>query len=156
MRVHLQYLKTLMVHKWYVLCEAWTLDILWRGIVHDWSKFTPSEWLPRVRALRLNTLRADDGYFDLRKADDELTLCWLRHYHRNSHHWQHYVAYLDNGTVRPLAMADADRREMLADWRAVSRRPDRQDMVPWYEQNKDHFLLHPDTRIWLEEQLYRS
>lgn len=153
MKYHIQYVRTTIAHKWYVLRECCRLGIIWRGITHDLSKFTPAEWGPRVRAMRSKSLLDEDGLVDLSKVDNELALCWLRHYQKNSHHWQHWIVYLDNGTVRALNMTDADRREMLADWIAVSRRPDRMDMLPWYKQNRECFLLHPVTRVWLEKQL---
>lgn len=153
MKYHLQYVSAVLRHKWYVFQEACKLGIPWRGLLHDFTKLSPGEWRPRVRAMRAGNLRGADGRIDLNRANDELALCWLRHYHRNSHHWQHWVVCLDNGTVRPLPMPDADRREMLADWLAVSRQPDRLDMIPWYQQNKEHLLLHPATRQWLEQKL---
>lgn len=153
MKYHIQYVLITITHKWHVFRECCRLGIVWRGITHDLSKFTLAEWIPRVRAMRNRTLLGEDGLVDVSKADDELALCWLQHYRRNSHHWQYWVAYLDNGNVRALNMPEADRKEMLADWLAVSRRPDRMDMLPWYEQNRGNFLLHPATRTWLEKQL---
>ena len=155
MKYHIQYLLSLLAHKWYVFIECCRLGIPWRGVVHDLSKFTPGEWGPRIQALRTDQLRGADGFADLSKVDDQLALCWLRHYRRNSHHWQHWIAHLDNGTTRILPMPEADCREMLADWLSVSRRADRLDIRPWYQQNKDNLLLHDDTRQWLEEQLDR-
>lgn len=46
---HLQYLRYVLVHKWYTLIECYKLGILWQGIVHDLSKFSPREWSPYVK-----------------------------------------------------------------------------------------------------------
>ena len=48
MKAHLKYLRYVLVHKWHVLQECWRLNIKWRGIVHDLSKFSPAEWGPYV------------------------------------------------------------------------------------------------------------
>jgi hypothetical protein len=48
MSKHLKYLKYVLTHKWYVLLKCIELGIPWRGIVHDLSKFLPSEWSPYV------------------------------------------------------------------------------------------------------------
>ncbi len=43
---YLKYLKVLLRHKWFTLQECRALGIFWLGIIHDWSKFLPSEWGP--------------------------------------------------------------------------------------------------------------
>ena len=153
MKYHIRYLWSLLEHKRYVLIEAQKLSIPWRGVLHDLSKFTPREWMPRIRAMRSDLLRGKDGIADISKVNDDLAQCWLLHYQRNRHHWQHWVVLMDNGSRVMLPIPDCDRREMLADWIAVSRRPDRLDILPWYQLNRDHLLLHSDTRRWIEKQL---
>jgi hypothetical protein len=50
MKAHWKYLVYLMRHKWFVLLACRKLRVpLWRAVVHDWSKFLPSEWFPYVR-----------------------------------------------------------------------------------------------------------
>lgn len=51
-----------------------------------------------------------------------------------------------------LKMPDVYAREMLADWRAMSRASGG-DAKTWYLQNRDTIFLHPDTQAWIEEQL---
>lgn len=48
MNKHLQYLRYVVKHKFCTLVECYKLGILWRGIIHDLSKFSPSEWSPYV------------------------------------------------------------------------------------------------------------
>jgi len=153
---HFKYIFAVLRHKWWVFKESCKLGIPIRGILHDFDKFMPSQYYPRVRAFKKYNTRPPD----LKKQnwspdheDDEMKLCWLRHYHKNPHHWQWWVTFIDDGNIKVFPMTDCYRREMLADWIAVSRRPDRQDIIPWYQQNKDNIILHPETREWLEEKL---
>lgn len=148
----LRYLRTVLVHKWYVLGEAWQLGIPWRGLVHDLDKLHPREWGARSKAATLE-LKDDDGNLVGSNVNDALAQSWLRHYHANPHHWQWWVIRLDSGEIRVLAMSDTYRRELLADWLAVSRAPGRMAVVPWYLANRDKMLLHPETRQWLETKL---
>lgn len=46
MKRHLQYLWYVMRHKWYVFVECCKDGIVWRGIIHDLSKFSRAEWGP--------------------------------------------------------------------------------------------------------------
>ena len=150
---NIKYLKYVLIHKYYVFLEACKLGIPWRGLVHDLSKFSLAEWKPRVQGFSNKCLKRDDGTFDLSEANNELITGIVKHYHKNPHHWQWWVALLETGNKVILPMSDEYRKEMLADWLAVSRMPDRLDVIPWYLQNKENVLLHPETRQWIEAQL---
>jgi hypothetical protein len=45
----LKYLWSMMRHKWFVFIEACKLGIPWLGLIHDLSKFAPSEFIPYAR-----------------------------------------------------------------------------------------------------------
>lgn len=152
---HIRYVGYVLYHKWLVFLEACRLGIPWRGLTHDLTKFYPAEWLPRVETLETSVREYQDetGFYVADKVNDGLAFAWLHHYHYNPHHWQWWVVMLDGDTKKVLPMTDAYRREMLADWRAVARMPGRQAMLPWYLENRDKMLLHPETRLWLEKQL---
>ena len=47
---HLNYLKYVLRHKWFVLLASIRIGApLWGAIIHDLSKFRPSEWIPYAR-----------------------------------------------------------------------------------------------------------
>jgi len=53
-------------------------------------------------------------------------------------------------------MPDADRKEMLADWRGAGRALGKPDTWAWYEAEKrDSIFLHPKTREWVEAELLK-
>ena len=41
--------KNILVHKWWVLYYCHKFGITWRGIVHDLSKFHPTEFIESVK-----------------------------------------------------------------------------------------------------------
>ena len=51
MKPHWIYLQYVLRHKWYVFQECLKYGLIWEGIVHDLSKFRPSEWFPYVEFL---------------------------------------------------------------------------------------------------------
>lgn len=66
MSAHLQYLRYILRHKWFVFVAGWKVGApLWRLVIHDWSKFTPAEWTPYVRKF-------------YGSADSEITCCQCR------------------------------------------------------------------------------
>jgi hypothetical protein len=44
-RAYWNNLKKLLKHKWCVFQAAWRLGIPWLGLIHDWSKFLPREFI---------------------------------------------------------------------------------------------------------------
>lgn len=141
----LRYLGALLRHKWFVFVEACKLGIPFLGIIHDWSKFLPSEFIPYAR------------YFYGIGSKKKFNEAWLHHQHRNKHHWQRWMLTLDSassdGKIHALPMPDRYRREMLADWHGAGRAYG-SPTKKWYRQNKDQIHLHRETREWIEKMIY--
>lgn len=48
--IYWEQLKSLLLHKWYVLLAGRIIGVsLWRLIIHDWSKFSPTEFFRYAR-----------------------------------------------------------------------------------------------------------
>lgn len=152
---HLRYLRYLLRHKWYVFVECCRAGMPWRGLIHDWHKFLPDEWLAYAEHFyALQRANDESGYI---KADDQgdrgYDAAWLRHIHRGPHHWNHWIMF-DGGEVKVLEMPPRYRREMLCDWRGAGRAQGFGDNTPeWYTRNKDKMLLGPKTRAWVELEI---
>ena len=86
---HFKYLSYVLRHKWYVLIECCRLGIPWRGLVHDISKFLPSEWYPYVEKFYGKNPSSTSVKCKFDKA-------WLRHQHCNPHHWQYWLLQCDS------------------------------------------------------------
>lgn len=147
---HWQYLKYVLRHKWYVLQECIKLGVpIWIAILHDWDKFMPDEWIPYAK-----TFYNKDGSKRYQEFP-EFAVAWNLHQKRNKHHWQHWLLTWDRGESEPLPMPDVYRREMLADWRGAGRAITGKDEAgDWYTKNKDKMKLHPETRQWIENQIF--
>lgn len=52
-------------------------------------------------------------------------------------------------------MPDLYCREMLADWMGAGKALGKPLVWEWYEANKDKMILHPDTRAWIERELFQ-
>ncbi len=220
---NLKYLFYVLRHKWFVFIECCKMGIFWRGLVHDISKFYPSEWFPYMRYFYGNYLEwskmpagMKSQYFGPTRESikKDFDFAWLLHQKRNRHHWQWWLLQEDSPTSefilqepgqgyeiylsrnnRPLAMfdesilfkedrvkpnfcndnacmyateirdrlnqkpkaipmPDAFRKEMLADWRGAGRAITGKDNTnEWYRENKNKMVLHPETRVWIEQQL---
>ena len=166
--MHLKYLKYVLIHKWFVLLACWRRGLIWQGIVHDWSKFLPSEWIAYARFFySVVPLKDRDAlrqkYFELfgsypwksvAEVKDDFNRAWLLHQHRNKHHWQHWVLREDSGRVYALKMPLRYVLEMLADWEGAGRAiTGKADSSAWYTKNRINIILHPETQLFVDSQL---
>lgn len=161
---HLKYLSYVVRHKWFVLIACWRRGLIWQGIVHDWSKFLPSEWIAyadffygpkysdaeREQASRLCIVLESKESLRAR-----FNRAWLRHQHRSPHHWQHWVLRNDDGTTVVLEMPRRYVLEMLADWDGAGRAiTGKSGGTPlWYAKNCEKMLMHPNTRAFVDAEL---
>lgn len=151
MKIHLQYLRYILRHKWYVFLECCKAGIPWRGVTHDLSKFRPSEWIPYARWFYgTHGVKFNGGAFwefdEHKECSNAFDRAWLLHQHRNPHHWQYWILRLDDGGLFYIEMPEAIRREMVADWRGAGRAITGSDnTTDWFAENQHHIDLAPKT-----------
>lgn len=119
---------------------------LWRLVIHDWSKLTPSEWTPYVHSFYTDRARVD--------TQPAFDRAWLHHQHHNPHHWQHWVLREDSGTLKSLEMPEDLVREMVADWMGAGRAiTGKWEVNEWYAKNHSKMVLAPETQQLVETLL---
>lgn len=156
---YLKYLWYVLRHKWYVFLECCKAGIIWRGIVHDLSKFMPHEMIPYARHFygSDNKINKAEGYFKGKCApNDPFDFAWLRHQRKwsNRHHFQFWILKEDDGDVKVLEMPLKARKEMICDWRGAGRAQGFGDNTKeWYLKNRDKMIFGPETRKWVEREL---
>lgn len=127
-----------------ILTEGYDLE--WQiGLAHDESKNDPDEY------------KAYDAYFyggnKSYKVTQEFNLAFLRHMHKNPHHWQHWILLADGNKHEELIMDIPYNYiiEMICDWWSFSwKSGNLYEIFAWYEERKDNIKLSPDTRKKLE------
>lgn len=134
-------------HKWFVFCAGIKIKVpIWRLLIHDWSKFLPSE-LPHYNRQFFGNADDPEGFIS----------CWVKHQNRNPHHWEYWiprtghnrcsVPYPDN---QPIVMPEVAVREMVADWLGAEKAyngkyPDVNNWT-WLKDNRKRIRLHPETQ----------
>jgi hypothetical protein len=146
----LRYANYIFWHKWYVFVECAKRGILWRGLIHDWSKILPSEFVPYYKHFYGGAGQENRAAFDL---------AWLLHVSRNKHHWQFWILPCDeDGTGAPTGMKvhempEKYRKEMLADWIGAGKAQGSTGVEFWWGRNKRKVVLGQATRDWLEREI---
>jgi hypothetical protein len=161
---NVKYLKYVLRHKWFVAVECFRRGQYWRGIVHDLSKFRPSEWFPYVEYFC--TDRKSTEWFDLyaqyglaelapwgASVLDRFDAAWLLHQRRNPHHWQYWMLREDDGGNKLIPMPHEYLVEMLCDWIAAGKAQGKPDTKAWYIANREKIVLRSRQRAWVEMQL---
>jgi len=182
MMKYIQYLSYVLRHRWFVFLECYKVGLVWQGIIHDLSKFLPSEFFPYANyfygsshnCLACEHMIREGGYCDInfsgigdgeqaKNCKDYTTkgfdLAWLLHQKRNKHHWQWWVLIRDNdddkGEYTILDIPLKYKKELLCDWRGAGKAQGYGDnTLQWFHKNKTKMKLHPNTKKWLESQLY--
>jgi len=139
---YFKYLSYIICHKWFVFVECCKLGIVWRGIVHDLSKFRPSEFFPYV-----------NYFYGKNKDENAFDKAWNYHQKKNKHHHQYWVLREDSGTVKVIEMPSKYWKEMVADWIGAGKAQGNPDTKKWYLENRGKMILGKDTRLWIEAAL---
>ena len=149
-----QHLRTILHHKNLVRKGCFKVGLYKQGIMHDWSKYTPTEFLVGCRyyqgtASPNNAERADKGY----------SSAWLHHKGRNKHHLEYWIDYAaDTGYMTGMRMPTKYVVEMFIDRISASKNYQHENYtdrspLEYYEKGKGHYIMHEETRALLEQLL---
>lgn len=131
------YLWSLIRHKFFIVIAGLRVGKipLWRLLIHDLSRFSFDEFPACYKKFQLRNCSAEE-------FDNSL----LRHFHRNQHHWQHWL--IENDAIE---MPEVFVREMVADWLATSKsRFNHWQIQGWINKNYPRMNLHYKTKEKLE------
>ncbi len=149
------HLGTVLKHKKHVGKACFKMGIGWQGIVHDLSKFSPTEFIPSVKYYsgRLSPNAVD------RKLNGR-SLAWLHHKGRNKHHFEYWIDFTAESENFAFAckMPMKYIAEMIADRYAACVAYNGSEYTsgdPWtyYLRARKIIIMHPDTKAVLEKAL---
>lgn len=151
---YVHYLWYLLRHKWYVFLECAKEHNIWLGVIHDWSKFLPSEIVPYANHFfgsgkqGISAGRDKTGYYKpTQTGDDAFDFAWMLHQKRNKHHWQWWIIPAERGEMLTLPLPPRYLTEMICDWRGASRAQGYGGYIAeWWVANREKMVLHPHTR----------
>ncbi len=166
------YLKYLARHKYYVSQECIKHGLIWRGLVHDLSKFRPQEFIPYMNyfygrrpnglPISITSKRDAAGYYKpTDTGDSKFDFAWLLHQKRNRHHWQWWTLPEDDGGLKLLEIQEPYLTEMICDWMGAGKAQGKhspandpyQETRKWWETNNHKMSIHPNTRKEIERRI---
>lgn len=151
-----RHLGTITEHKLLVMKNCFRVGLYRQGLLHDLSKYTPSEFITGIRYYQgdrsPNAAERDElGY----------SAAWLHHKGRNKHHFEYWIDFSKaSGGLAGARMPLNYVVEMVMDRIAASRvyrGSDYTDAAAWeyYQREKPYIqeAMHPATRQLLEKIL---
>lgn len=152
-----QHFKTITYHKYLVAKGCFRVGLYKQGILHDMSKYSPTEFWVGVRFFQgdrspNNAEREAKGY----------SSAWLHHKGRNKHHYEYWIDYSIHaipGGMAPAPMPEKYVVEMFMDRLAASKvyrkeKYTNSSPLEYYLPGKDSVPIHEDTKALLEKLLY--
>lgn len=93
----LNHLKLITVHKWKVFKNCCYAGIPLQGILHDLSKYSPTEFIESIKYYT-----GDHSPIDECKKINGYSMAWYHHRGRNKHHWEFWVDNFEKGITAPI------------------------------------------------------
>ena len=136
-------------HKSNVLYYATKLGIFWTGLVHDLTKFSPTEFNRSVKYFH----GKKSPTIVERASHDNFSYICVAHTGRNKHHWQYWVDYTRwEIVVNKIPYRHA--LEYVADVLSASKVYNPKDfnfMVAhdYFKEHSKTYLMHPATKEFI-------
>lgn len=111
-----KHFKTVCTHKRWVFHYCKLCGITWRGIKHDLSKFSPTEFIESVKYYS-----GTRSPIDACKEENGFSKAWMHHKGRNDHHYEFWQDNIDLPGSHALDMPFHNAVELLCDYLGAGR-----------------------------------
>ena len=149
MNQYWKHFKTICRHKKEVLKECWACGIGWQGLLHDLSKFGPTEFASSARYFQGNR-----SPIEAEKEEIVYSKAWLHHKSHNKHHWEYWTDFADDGTIIANKIPVKYVIEMMCDWIGAGKVYNKDKWTTdsplnYYIKVRPGRYFHPDTEALL-------
>ena len=145
---------TITKHRHVVIKHCRKAGILWQGLRHDLSKYTPTEFIPGAKYYT-GTRSPNEGERELYGY----SLAWIHHKGRNKHHFEYWTDYSPvSKVVEPVKMPMKYVAEMFCDRVAAGKiyngdKYTDKSPIEYFMRAKGRRVIHPETSDLLESLL---
>ena len=146
--------RTITRHRHKVIAHCAKAGILWQGLRHDLSKYSPTEFIPGVKYYQ-GTRSPNEA----EREKNGYSLAWMHHKGRNRHHFEYWIDVDPVEKVyKPVKMPLRFLAEMFCDRVAASKiyygkDYDQAKPFEYFDKGRKRRWMHPETSRKLEELL---
>ncbi len=150
----LKHFRTITKHRHAVIRHCAAAGILWQGLRHDLSKYSPTEFIPGARYYT-GVRSPNEG----ERREIGYSTAWLHHKGRNRHHFEYWTDYNPaEHRIMPVRMPTKYVVEMFCDRVAASKiyQGDKytdKSPIEYFTHGKANRLIHPETSDRIEALL---
>ena len=156
MKYFFKHLSVVLRHKYEVFKLSIKCGIPFRGLIHDLSKFSYTEFSESVKYYK----KSKGKYSPLAacKKENGYSKAWLHHFGRNPHHYEHWQDNFDKGG-QAVQMPFKYALELVCDYLAAGRAYMKKDFSYiaeydwWCGKKKNPIAMHPQTKEFIELML---
>ena len=139
-----KHLNKILTHKRWVAHYCFMCGLYWQGIMHDMSKFSPTEFWESVKYYQ-----GTRSPIDACKEDKGYSMAWFHHRGRNKHHWEFWMDDFEKGSI-PKKMPFKYALEMICDYLGAGRAYAGKGFTMeteynWWLKKKTTAKMHADT-----------
>ena len=146
-----KHFKKVCVHKYWVFRYCLKAGIPTQGLLHDLSKFSPTEFLESVKYYQ-----GSSSPIDACKKEKGYSEAWMHHKGRNKHHYEFWQDNFDNGGVA-IEMPLKYKKEMICDYIGAGRSYygksfNMQKEYEWWLNKKSKPLaMHEKDKVFIDK-----
>ena len=150
----IKHFKTITKHRHVVIKHCFKAGILWQGLRHDLSKYSPAEFMPGAKYY-VGFRSPNEG----EREENGHSLAWIHHKGRNKHHFEYWTDYnTKSKVVEPVKMPMKYVAEMFCDRVAAGKiyngdKYTDQSPLEYFLRAKGRRVIHPETSDLLESLL---
>ena len=151
----LGHFKTITSHRHMVIRHAFKAGIPMRGLLHDLSKYTPTEFGAGIKYYAGGKFSANEN----ERKTLGYSKAWLHHKGRNKHHFEYWIDYEPHTKkMMPIKMPKKFVMEMFCDRVAASKIYQGKNYsdshpIEYFMKGKGTRFIHPETSDYLEKLL---
>lgn len=148
LRNAIKHIKLVSKHKWVVFKLCCKVGIPWRGLVHDLSKFSFTEFSESVKYYTgthspIRECRKINGY----------SKAWIHHKNKNKHHFEYWIDMCEN--LIPVVMPYKYAAEMVCDRIAagivyMGKDWSQDEPLKYFLKEKDLMIINEKMKEFLE------
>ena len=142
-----QHFKTITKHRTLVMIGCFRVGLIWQGLTHDLSKYSPTEFLVGAKYFQGNRSpnaaeREEKGYSE----------SWMHHKGRNRHHYEYWTDISSRTRqYEPIPMPRKYLVEMVMDRRAACLTYEGKTYTDaaalnYFSKSMERERMHPQTR----------
>lgn len=146
-----KHLHTINKHRFMVMINCFRCGLIWRGLTHDLSKYSPTEFIPGAKYFQ-----GDRSPTVAERIENGYSKAWMHHKGRNKHHFEYWNDFdMKTQKYTPVEMPRQFLIEMFCDRIAASKvylKNNYKDDSPliYFLTRDKHDYMHPNTRRDIE------